>query len=378
MIAKTRVLSSLVRRGFVALWIGTLASSGCATNESPATKERSVRGANENPTGMNPDQRPSSDLTPQTDFTSLPSTPPVSAKAAGFGFETDDSAENTRPTDSEAVPLVRVPPEYPRQAERSGLEGWVTVEFTVSRTGTVKSPKVVDSTENIFRRPALEAIRNWKYEPMLVGDEPVEQPDTRVTLDFSFGKPCEYKTVYLNTDNFLYKGDGLKRLEEKRLTYLEEVADAASRMGFRIVDDVSDAYFEIKTGAHYVDEPDVQLYLALNGTLKLHHHIFVSLTDDSRFPYRGRLGGSHAWILRNADSRSVRKYPALAEEALKKVWDRDRTQIDALCQVREKLVAEGWKDIEELRQQLVNEMVRVRKERAWETKKKNLSIEIEE
>ena len=201
---------------------------------------------------MNPDQRPSSDLTPQTDFTSLPSTPPVSAKAAGFGFETDDSAENTRPTDSEAVPHVRVPPEYPRQAERSGLEGWVTVEFTVSRTGTVKSPKVVDSTENIFRRPALEAIRNWKYEPMLVGDEPVEQPDTRVTIDFSFGKSCEYKTVYLNTDKFLYKGDGLKRLEEKRLTYLEEVADAASRMGFRIVDDVSDAYFEIKSEAtHY-------------------------------------------------------------------------------------------------------------------------------
>ena len=34
----------------------------------------------------------------------------------------------------DAVPLVRVMPEFPMRAAQRGLEGWVTVEFTISLT----------------------------------------------------------------------------------------------------------------------------------------------------------------------------------------------------------------------------------------------------
>ena len=80
--------------------------------------------------------------------------------------------------------MVRVPPEYPMRAAQRGLEGWVSLEFTISVTGAVKDAQVVDSTSSIFHRSALSAIRKWKYNTKVVDGKPVEQYGEQVTLDF--------------------------------------------------------------------------------------------------------------------------------------------------------------------------------------------------
>lgn len=82
--------------------------------------------------------------------------------------------------DNEVVPLVRIPPRYPRMAARRGIEGVVTVSFTITKNGQVSDPVVVKAKpENVFDKAALEAIKQWKFKPKLVDGKPVERRATQ-------------------------------------------------------------------------------------------------------------------------------------------------------------------------------------------------------
>jgi protein TonB len=88
-------------------------------------------------------------------------------------------------SDSDVIPVVRVSPQYPLRASERGIEGWVEVEFTISKLGTVKDPRVFNShPSSIFDRAALKAIRKWKYNPKIEDGEPVERPGIKVRLKF--------------------------------------------------------------------------------------------------------------------------------------------------------------------------------------------------
>jgi len=88
-------------------------------------------------------------------------------------------------SDTDVVPIVRVNPQYPLRASERGIEGWVEVEFTISKLGTVKDPMVINShPSSIFDRAALKAIKKWKYNPKIEDGEPVERPGVKVRLKF--------------------------------------------------------------------------------------------------------------------------------------------------------------------------------------------------
>lgn len=90
--------------------------------------------------------------------------------------------------DREAVPVVRVNPEYPASARRRGIEGFVTVRFTIGPSGRVTDATVIDSKPpGVFDRSVLKAIRRWRYDPKLVDGKPVARPNQRVTLKFELG-----------------------------------------------------------------------------------------------------------------------------------------------------------------------------------------------
>ena len=68
--------------------------------------------------------------------------------------------------DSALVPLYRETPRYPRRAKRSGVEGVVTVAFTITTVGSVRDPKIVKSSPPyVFDRAVLGAIGKWKFNP---------------------------------------------------------------------------------------------------------------------------------------------------------------------------------------------------------------------
>lgn len=92
------------------------------------------------------------------------------------------------PSDTDATPLVRVPPIYPPRAAERGIEGWVVIEYTIAGNGTVKTARAIASEPgNIFNRSAVKAVMKWKFKPKIVDGKPVEQPgkQTRLTFELS-------------------------------------------------------------------------------------------------------------------------------------------------------------------------------------------------
>ncbi|MFO0688773.1 MAG: energy transducer TonB [Myxococcota bacterium] len=87
--------------------------------------------------------------------------------------------------DGEAVPLVRVPPQYPERAQQRGIEGRVLVQFTITKSGSVRDPKVVASEPpGVFDQAAVKAVLQWKYNPKIVDGKAVEQPGVKVAFPF--------------------------------------------------------------------------------------------------------------------------------------------------------------------------------------------------
>lgn len=82
------------------------------------------------------------------------------------------------------IPIVRIAPQYPRKALMAKIEGWVKVKFTITPTGTVSNPEVVDAKpRRIFDREAIRAILKFKFKPKIVNGQGVEQVATQ-TIEF--------------------------------------------------------------------------------------------------------------------------------------------------------------------------------------------------
>jgi len=93
------------------------------------------------------------------------------------------------PSDGDILPLVRVPPQYPRRAESAGIEGYVDVEFSISKTGAPYDPVVIESKPpRIFDRAATRAILKWKYKPKIEDGQPVERHGVQVRITFELEK----------------------------------------------------------------------------------------------------------------------------------------------------------------------------------------------
>jgi protein TonB len=88
-------------------------------------------------------------------------------------------------SDRDVIPLVRIAPDYPPRALSRGLEGWVKVQFTITPTGTVKDPIVVDAEpKQMFDEAALKAIARWRYNPRVEGGVAVERVGVQTIIRF--------------------------------------------------------------------------------------------------------------------------------------------------------------------------------------------------
>jgi periplasmic protein TonB len=88
-------------------------------------------------------------------------------------------------SDGEYMPIVQVAPQYPRRAAERGLEGYVLLEFVVTRQGTVRDPVVIESSSSIFDRAAMDAVTRFRYRPRVIDGEPVEVPGVRFRITFN-------------------------------------------------------------------------------------------------------------------------------------------------------------------------------------------------
>jgi TonB family protein len=68
--------------------------------------------------------------------------------------------------------LQRVDPVYPRLAAIGRIAAKVVLEATIDEEGVVTDIKIVEG-HPLFNEAALNAVKQWKYLPTLVGGEPV-------------------------------------------------------------------------------------------------------------------------------------------------------------------------------------------------------------
>jgi protein TonB len=67
-------------------------------------------------------------------------------------------------------------PQFPQVALQRGIDGWVDLQFLVGADGTVGDLKVVGTQPaGMFEQSALEAVRHWRYEPVVRNGHPVSQ-----------------------------------------------------------------------------------------------------------------------------------------------------------------------------------------------------------
>ncbi len=119
-----------------------------------------------------------------------PEEPPPDLEPIQFDTDMDVNAVNMAPTtdvslklsssgmssgDGEYLPIVKVAPIYPRRAQTRGITGYCIVEYTVTKTGSIRDPQPVDcNPSGIFERASVKAAAKFKYKPRVVDGEAIE------------------------------------------------------------------------------------------------------------------------------------------------------------------------------------------------------------
>ena len=99
----------------------------------------------------------------------------VSLSVEGGGFSSD----------GEYLPIVKVNPQYPRRALTRGIEGYVILEYVVTKIGTVRDPVVIEAKPpGIFNRAAINAALKYKYKPKVVNGEAIDVAGVKTRIVF--------------------------------------------------------------------------------------------------------------------------------------------------------------------------------------------------
>jgi len=69
--------------------------------------------------------------------------------------------------------IQKVNPKYPEEARKAKIMGHVIVETVINEKGTVDDIKVVESPDESLSEAAVEAVRQWTFEPALCDGRPV-------------------------------------------------------------------------------------------------------------------------------------------------------------------------------------------------------------
>lgn len=74
-------------------------------------------------------------------------------------------------------------PVYPAELQQLGVQGSVVMAAIISKQGTVLNPVVRNTVDPRLAQLALDAVKQWLYQPALLNGQPVETLTT-ITLDF--------------------------------------------------------------------------------------------------------------------------------------------------------------------------------------------------
>lgn len=107
----------------------------------------------------------------------------VSNEDDTFNVYLDDQTLLLEPDKGENEPrlIKRKNPFYPRNALAGQVEGWVLIEFTITKKGKVRDIEVVaEYPRGAFGSTAKSALKRWRFEPILVDGSPADVRDSQI------------------------------------------------------------------------------------------------------------------------------------------------------------------------------------------------------
>ena len=95
--------------------------------------------------------------------------------APNAGVQVEISSSGMSSGDGEYLPIVKVAPIYPRRAQTRGITGYCIVEYTVTKSGSIRDPQPVDcQPSGVFESASVKAAEKFKYKPRVVDGEAIE------------------------------------------------------------------------------------------------------------------------------------------------------------------------------------------------------------
>ncbi len=85
----------------------------------------------------------------------------------------------------EAKMIKKVQPKYPKVAKKGGIAGTVVLHVVVAQDGSMEEVQYVSGPEELSQA-AIDAVKQWKYQPTLWNGKPAEV-DTTISIVFTLG-----------------------------------------------------------------------------------------------------------------------------------------------------------------------------------------------
>lgn len=73
--------------------------------------------------------------------------------------------------------VYKVTPSYPPIAKAAGTQGTVVLEATISKNGMIENLRVTSGAA-LLRQAAMDAVKQWRYQPYRLNGEPIEVETT--------------------------------------------------------------------------------------------------------------------------------------------------------------------------------------------------------
>ena len=86
---------------------------------------------------------------------------------------------------SEGDLIRKVQPTYPPLARAARIQGTVVLQAVISKQGGIENLRVL-AGHPMLVPAAIEAVRQWRYRPYILNNEPVEV-ETQITVNFALG-----------------------------------------------------------------------------------------------------------------------------------------------------------------------------------------------
>jgi protein TonB len=133
-----------------------------------------------------PDKPPTPKRPPQPQVELDVSKPPPTANLdfdmPDFSLPTDFSGafmgnlESMGTGTSQLIPIVKVAPRCPREAQISGIDGSVTLILNVNANGRVSTIQVKSAKPTrVFNSEAIKAVKRWQFKPKTIDGIAVDQ-----------------------------------------------------------------------------------------------------------------------------------------------------------------------------------------------------------